>query len=339
MESQDYPLNVKSNELNKNALNPNNLKVQNNPQIEQNNGITVEINNNNYEKNTIGYDNINNNNFAFNNKMNNGINNNINEKEYPKYAQKNTAVDVSNMNNIKKDISNEQVSNLNYSSFFDGYELKSKFLMKVYGIVFFEFVLIFALVLIFQIKSIKDYLYKNPIFAIVVSCISLGVFIIVVIIFECNPKVLNVVPANYILLFLVAICLGFSCALISSCYSFEVVVGAITCVIAISIGSFIIVLIDKNRDIKAWHFIIGSLILLCIQFGLMAVIFRSYYMLFLYDVIGALLYSIYIAFDAIIIRDGLSIDDYIFAAFILTIDLIRLFVIILKILGSIYGNK
>ena len=71
----------------------------------------------------------------------------------------------------------------------------------------------------------------------------------------------------------------------------------------------------------------------------MALIFRSYYMLFLYDVIGALLYTIYIAFDAIIIRDGLSIDDYIFAAFILTIDLIRLFIIILKILGSINGNK
>ena len=62
-------------------------------------------------------------------------------------------------------------------------------------------------------------------------------------------------------------------------------------------------------------------------------------MLFLYDVIGALLYTIYIAFDAIIIRDGLSIDDYIFTAFILTIDLIRLFIIILKILGSINGNK
>jgi FtsH-binding integral membrane protein len=71
----------------------------------------------------------------------------------------------------------------------------------------------------------------------------------------------------------------------------------------------------------------------------MAAIFRSNYMIFLYDIIGALIYTIYIAFDAIIIRDALSIDDYIFAAFILTIDLIRLFIIILKILGSISGNK
>ena len=331
MESNDYPLNVNNNELNPNTLNPNILNAQNNSKHIQNTGISVEINNNNYA-NTNGEDNINNN-AAFNNYINNGI-------EKPKYNQDNIVVDVNNMNNIEKGNVNEQISNLNYSfSFFDGYELKSKFLMKVYGIVFFEFVLIFALVLIFQIKKIKDYLYEKPIFAIIVSIISLVVFIVVVIIFECNPKLLNVVPANYILLFVVAICLGFTCALIASCYSFQVVVGAITCVIAISIGSFIIVLIDKNRDIKAWHFIIGSLILLCIQFGVMALIFRSYYMLFLYDVIGALLYTIYIAFDAIIIRDGLSIDDYIFAAFILTIDLIRLFIIILKILGSINGNK
>jgi len=334
MESNDYPLNVNNNELNPNTLNPNILNAQNNSQPIQNNGISVEINNNNYDKNTKtnGEDNINNN-AAFNNYINNGI-------EKPKYNQDNIVVDVNNMNNIEKGNANEQISNLNYSfSFFDGYELKSKFLMKVYGIVFFEFVLIFALVLIFQIKKIKDYLYEKPIFAIIVSSISLVIFIIIVIIFECNPKLLNVVPANYILLFVVAICLGFTCALIASCYSFQVVVGAITCVIAISIGCFIIVLIDKNREIKAWHFIIGSLILLCIQFGVMALIFRSYYMLFLYDVIGALLYTIYIAFDAIIIRDGLSIDDYIFAAFILTIDLIRLFIIILKILGSINGNK
>ena len=308
MESNDYPLNVNNNELNPNTLNPNILNAQNNSKHIQNNGISVEINNNNYDKNTNtnGDDNINNNNAAFNNYINNGI-------EKPKYNQDNIVVDVNNMNNIEKGNVNEQISNLNYSfSFFDGYELKSKFLMKVYGIVFFEFVLIFALVLIFQIKKIKDYLYEKPIFAIIVSLISLVIFIIIVIIFECNP---------------------------ASCYSFQVVVGAITCVIAISIGCFIIVLIDKNREIKAWHFIIGSLILLCIQFGVMALIFRSYYMLFLYDVIGALLYTIYIAFDAIIIRDGLSIDDYIFAAFILTIDLIRLFIIILKILGSINGNK
>ena len=132
MESNDYPLNVNNNELNPNTLNPNILNAQNNSKHIQNNGISVEINNNNYDKNanTNGEDNINNN-AAFNNYINNGI-------EKPKYNQDNIVVDVNNMNNIEKGNANEQISNLNYSfSFFDGYELKSKFLMKVYGIVFF----------------------------------------------------------------------------------------------------------------------------------------------------------------------------------------------------------
>ena len=337
MESHDCPLNVKNKEANNNIPNSENLKVQNNPQIIQNIGISVEINNNNNANNETIYNNFHTNDFFQNNHMNNGFNNN-NERESPKYNQGNTVLDVNTVNSVEKNKKDEQISNLHYSSsFFDGYQLKSKFLMKVYGIVFFEFVFIFALVLIFQIKSIKDKVHENPIFAIVISIISLIVYTILIIILECNPKLLNEIPTNYILLFLIAICLGFSCALIASCYSFEVVLGAITCVIAISLGSFIVVLIDKNRDITAWHFILGSIIFLGIQYSLMAAIFRSNYMIFLYDVIGALVYTIYIAFDAIIIRDALSIDDYIFGFFILTLDLVKLFVILLKILGTICG--
>lgn len=137
---------------------------------------------------------------------------------------------------------------------------------------------------------------------------------------------------------MVAICLGLACAFLSACYSFEVVLGAVTCVIAITIGCFFIVLIDKSREIKAWHLILGCLLLLCIQFSLMEAIFRSSYVIFLYDIIGALIYTLYIAFDAIIIRDNLSIDDYIFGALILTIDMVRLLVILLKILGRIKGE-
>ena len=70
----------------------------------------------------------------------------------------------------------------------------------------------------------------------------------------------------------------------------------------------------------------------------MAAIFRSNYIIFLYDIIGALIYTLYIAFDAIIIRDSLSIDDYIFGALILTIDMVRLLIILFKILGYMKGE-
>lgn len=335
MESNDYPLNIKSNSSNLKSTpifqSDANQNAQNNPQTNQNIGTTVDVINNN-----IPYDNYQNKNLGNNNGMNNIINN-PNKIENSKNNQ--IILNVNQTNDIKVDRRNNKISNINYSySFFDGYQLKSKFLMKVYGIVFFEFVFIFALVLIFQIKSIKNYIHDNPVFALVSSIICLVVFIIIIIIFQCCPKVLNAVPTNYILLFLVAICLGLTCAFLSACYSFEVVIGAVTCVIAISIGCLFIVLIDKNREIKAWHLILGCLLLLCIQFSIMAAIFRSNYIIFLYDIIGALIYTLYIAFDAIIIRDSLSIDDYIFGALILTIDMVRLLIILLKILGYMKGE-
>ena len=41
-------------------------------------------------------------------------------------------------------------------------ELKSKFLIKVYGILLFQFIIIFGFVLIFQIKSISSYIKTHP---------------------------------------------------------------------------------------------------------------------------------------------------------------------------------
>ena len=66
----------------------------------------------------------------------------------------------------------------------------------------------------------------------------------------------------------------------------------------------------------------------------MALIFRSYYYIFLYDTIFAIIYALYIAFDTINIKQNLSCDDYIAAAIILDIDIIRLFIILLRIFGS-----
>ena len=66
----------------------------------------------------------------------------------------------------------------------------------------------------------------------------------------------------------------------------------------------------------------------------MALIFRSHYLIFLYDTIFAILYSAYIAFDTIVIKETYSLDDYILACVILTVDIIRLFTILLKIFGN-----
>ena len=97
-------------------------------------------------------------------------------------------------------------------------------------------------------------------------------------------------------------------------------------------------LFNKGDNVKTWYFIISSVICLAIHYGIMALIFRDYYFIFLLDTAFAILYSIFIAFDTINIKKKFSCDDYIIAAIILDIDIIRLFIVFLRLFGF-KGNK
>ena len=81
------------------------------------------------------------------------------------------------------------------------------------------------------------------------------------------------------------------------------------------------------------------LIFIGITYGLLALIFRNYYLNFLFCLIGALIFELFIVNDTQLIRDQYDIDDYIFASLTLYFDIIRLFIQILKILGNISRER
>ena len=280
----------------------------------QNQGIQIIVHNNNYIDN------------------NGNANNNAGNFNYNKPKELNNFQSSEQINVKQENLS----PGFQFNPFVD-YDLSSKFIMKVYGILLFQFLIIFALVLIFQVESIKEYIYETPAFFWAFFGISLFLIIFIFAIIECCPKVLRNVPCNYICLFIITIGFGILCAFISSFYHFQAVLGAITCVIGICIGSFCIGLFNKGGNLKVWFFIVSSLICLAIHYGIMALIFRSHYLIFLYDTIFAILYSAYIAFDTIYIKEHFSLDDYILACIILTVDIVRLFTILLKLFGN--NNK
>ena len=321
MESADIQLPVQNNNPpspivegynTQSNININNQKLQFTD--EQNQGIQIAIHNNKYV-------------------MNPNLNNDDIYQINPPYVENK----VNKPSERKDDL---EVSNSSFHmNFFIDYDLSSKFLMKVYGIVFFEFLIIFGLVMIFQIQSIKDYFHEHSGLFFALLGISIVVVFIFLVIFLCSNELLRKVPANYIALFFVTIFLGIFCALIASFYNFIIVLGTITCVISISIGAFCVGLLNKGYGAKFWYFIISSLIALIVHYAILALILRSDYLYLLYCTIYALLYSFYIAFDTIVIKEGLSLDDYIYGAFILTIDIIRLFILLLQIFGQSSGRK
>ena len=217
-------------------------------------------------------------------------------------------------------------------------DMRSKFMLKVYGILLTQLLFTFGLVLICQIKKIKVFLFEQKILFIVLMSASLLSFIVIFTIFICKPKTLNKVPQNYICILIVTISITIVLVYLSILYPVHYVVGAMSFVLAISVSVFMISLFNKI-DIKYLAMAIILLSSCAIDYGLLALIYRSYYLHFVYCLIGGVIYTLYIAFDTISIRDHFSIDDYAFAALTLYLDIVRLFIQILRILGSASNKK
>lgn len=256
-----------------------------------------------------------NNSFSYHNIDNNILGNNININD--KSESKEVAVFPSN----------ESFNSNIYLS------IRSKFMLKVYGILLFQFIITFGLILITQINSIKNFLINHNILCIVSLSIAAFIYLTAFILFLCNPKLMRKVPLNYIVLFLITICESIILVYVSIIYSYQYILGAISFVTAICLSIFFIALFNKI-EIKYLAMSLVSLLFLLVTYGLLALIIRNYYLIFLYCLLGALVFTLYIVYDTILIRDEFDIDDYIFAALTLYFDIIRLFILILRLLGS-----
>ena len=284
----------------------------------------------------------------------NNINNNIEPKISPKEIKQqiklivdlavkkiNSEVIINNDNNnvIPQTVEKIEVKiskknkELDTSSIND--KLKSHFLIKVYGILLFQFIIIFGFVLIFQIKSISSYIKTHPALYWSIYVITFIAYMVILIAFLANPENLNKVPINYFILFLMTIFLGLFCGVIASLYKYEIVICAITCVIAISFGSFCVGFFVKINNIKFWHLFAPSVVCLVIHYIVMILIFRKYYLYFFFCSLVALVYAFVISADTLIIKEEYTVDDYILGAISLTFDIAKLFIIILQYFGSV----
>ena len=251
----------------------------------------------------------------------------------------NTANEINDqikVNSQSKDVQISSSSEMNINNSIQ-LRIRSKFMIKVFGILLFQLIITFACVLITQIEKIKWYLQNNITLCIVLLCVSIFIYLTAFIIFTCNPKLTRKVPINYIILFAITISFTVIVSLISSVYSFPCVLGAMVYLIAICLAIFGIALFNKI-DITYLAMALISLCFLALSYGLLAIIMRNYYLIFFYCILVAVLYAFFIVYDTILIRDHFDIDDYIFAALTLYFDIIRLFILILRILGSRSNN-
>lgn len=215
--------------------------------------------------------------------------------------------------------------------------IRSKFMLKVYGILLFQYIFTFGIILLCQAPRIKLFLIENDGLGIFLMIISLIIFITAFILFLCKPEITRKVPLNYLVLFVITICETILLCYISIFYNFQYVLGAICFIIAICFSIFFTSLISKI-NLGFLEMSIISLTFIAITYGLLALFTRNYYLIYFYCLIIAVIYAFYLIYDTQLIRDKFNIDDYIFAALTLYFDTVRLFISILRILGRSSSN-
>ncbi|EAR90207.1 inhibitor of apoptosis-promoting Bax1 protein (macronuclear) [Tetrahymena thermophila SB210] len=169
------------------------------------------------------------------------------------------------------------------------------------------------------------------------------VMFIVEIAILCFRNVARTVPTNYICLFIFTFCMSY---LVSACCSVvkqqsddgqkTVLIAAVMTlgvVVALTIYAF-----KTKTDFTLLGGFLFCFVMVLIIFGIFLAFAYSRTAYIVYCALGCLLYSLYLIYDTQLIvgkkRYALEIDDYVIGALMLYIDIIGLFLEILRLLSS-----
>jgi len=211
------------------------------------------------------------------------------------------------------------------------------FIKKVYGILSAQLIITFAIVAVFFfVTEVKEWVFATPAFFYSVMAMS----IVLIITLSCCSGVRRNYPSNLIFLLLFTLCEGVLVGAITATYDsgavIKAVVTTIIIVVALTLFAF-----QTKIDFTAMYGLMFCLLISLLMFGLMAAIFRSQIMDTLYACFGAFIFSAYIVVDTQMLMGGnhklsISPEEYIFGALSLYLDIINLFLMLLRLFG---GNR
>jgi FtsH-binding integral membrane protein len=220
---------------------------------------------------------------------------------------------------------------MNGQGFFE-LEMRLGFIRKVYGILSAQMLLTtFMCILSISIPSLAKFQIENPMF----MYLSLMCAVAISIALCCCRQLSRKVPINYILLGSFTFCKGYIVSAICATTKPEIVLMAafMTCGITIALTYY-------ACTTKSDFTVLNSLLFICscvmFMFGVFLMFSHVKILHIIYSCAGILLYSLYLVFDTQLIMGdktySLEIDDYIYGALMLYIDIIGLFLRILKLL-------
>jgi FtsH-binding integral membrane protein len=220
--------------------------------------------------------------------------------------------------------------------------VRNGFIRKVYGILSIQLIITFGFVLLFQLPSIKKAILSNIQLAGNILIFTSFSFFCLFLILACCRNLSRTVPYNYIFLLSITLCEAISCAIISSCYSFQIVSIALLLTIVTTLTITFYACTTKT-DFSYSRVILLIAFSQLFMVGLVSVIFQFRILYSLYTFLSTIMLGFYLVYDTQLIMGkfgyGYSVDDYIFAAMEIYMDIIRLFLMILRLLAEVSSKK
>jgi len=205
--------------------------------------------------------------------------------------------------------------------------IRLNFLRKVYGILSVQLLLTTIVgALCMLVEPVKMYLQSSSVLLTLSAIASFG-FLIALHVYSRE------VPMNYILLGLFTLCESVLVGTAVTFYDVQVVVEAfaLTCAVTVALTVYTL---QSKRDYSSWGAGLFAILYVLILAMLMQIVFQSAMMDRLISVAGAAIFCLFIVFDTHMIMNRVSPEDYMIATINLYLDILNLFLHILRIMAE-----
>ncbi|GBE60688.1 N-methyl-aspartate receptor [Babesia ovata] len=215
--------------------------------------------------------------------------------------------------------------------------IRHEFVKKVFGIVTLQLAASFGfLVLTFNVESMKEFFKANA----VIGVVAMVIFFIISLVIACKRSLAHNKTVSASLLVCMTLCMMLYLACVAVHFAvFELTVAAgITAALTLAITLFAM---QTKYDFTGWLTYLFCFGIGMIIAGILIAIFPHRAVRIVYAAIGALLMCVYLVVDIQLAVGGKkhewTIDDYVIAAVCIYVDIISLFLHILRLIH--YGNE
>lgn len=218
---------------------------------------------------------------------------------------------------------------------FTDQSIRRGFIRKVYSILCAQLCVTLGFIAWFLFhEPTKRYVQNNPALWI----ISFVVMFVTLIAITCCGEVRRKSPMNFILLGLFTLAESFMLGCTASRFNSQEVILAVGITAGVCLALTLFAFQTKWDFTTCSGFLFVAVIVLFL-FGIFAIIFHNRILTLVYASVGALIFSFYLVYDTQLMMGGkhkysLSPEEYIFAALSLYLDITRIFLYILTIIGA-----